>query len=288
MTPKRRGTVFLLTLCCTLSLLLASCGSNKLSMTGGSTAHTTDRLSTLETATSTATTNMTGGFVGSDSSRADWIGLSSNGHRLVAFTSDGMANKPPTFAQWFRGTIKNNSVDASTNNGDHLTVQMAQDTANGTVTLKNGKTFPFVAKAVPMNASTAGLYTSERTINGQQYLAGWVVVPPEGTPLTATPGATGTATLTPSATGTETVTPAATGTTTLTPSTTGTATLTPGATGTSTVTPGTLQSAGAIINQQTGKVMQAPALTPQDLASKKVTVPDLGTFNLRQCQPGQC
>jgi len=266
MTPKRRGTVFLLTLCCALSLLLASCGSNKLALTGGSSAQTTQGLSALETATSTATTNITGGFVGSDSSKTDWIGLSSNGHRLVVFTSDGMPDTPPTFAQWFRGTIKQNSVETSTNNGDHLTVRLTRETASGTVTLKKGKTFRFVAYAIPVNTSMAGLYTSERTIKKEQYLAGWIVIPPARNSLTPTPSTTAIRNRTPGTTGR----------------------LSPGATATPTVTASTLQSAGAIMNQQTGKVIKAPALTPQDLASKQVTVPDLGTFNLHQCQPGQC
>ena len=65
------------------------------------------------TTTRTATAGPVGVYVGQAPKEHAWVGLSSNGNRIVAFATDGSKNHPATFAQWFRGTLKKNRVSAT-------------------------------------------------------------------------------------------------------------------------------------------------------------------------------
>lgn len=165
------------------------------------------------------------------------------------------------------------TVTPGANKGSNLMATLTSDSVSGTVILNDGRSFPFNAHLVSRNAV---LYRGESTSNGTTYVGGWIVTPNKttGPTATVTPGATATQP-------TETATPGATATL---PS----ETVTPGATGTATGTPSMPSSTGVIINKQTGEIIQAPALTAQNIVSKQITVPNIGTFNLQRCQQGQC
>lgn len=286
MRRKRRSIGLLLATLCTFTLLLAGCGAGQHS-SSSRTSQTNARLSLHQTpgATSTATTGEKGTYLGKASGQDAWIGLSSTGKRFIAFVTDGTQDRAPTFAQWFRGSVNNNVADASANgkNGqDRLQAMLTGTQATGTVTLANGKSIPFTANVVsststtpapsstatPSSGQSAGLYRAERVINGERYIAGWIVMPENAS---ATPGVPGTpgigATETPTATATET--PTATATEAATPSTTAT-------------------QAAAIVNEKTYAIQQAPTLTPQDVGARQVSVPSLGTFNLVGCGTTLC
>lgn len=303
MKYKKRSIGFTLAILCTFTLLLAACRGTPFSQQ--TTSQKNAKLNLRETATAMpgATGSATvgsgqGAYVGQMPSDNTWIGLSSSGSQIVAFVTDGSQGHSPTFAQWFKGPVTNGTVDTTAtgkNGSDRLQATLSGDTASGTVTMAGGKAIPFTANAVPSSDQTSGLYRSTQTINGQSYVAGWIVVPQGAANGTATPTGTGTAVpptgtaTTPSAT--ETVAPGTTGTAapgapgTATPST---GTATPGATGTVTPSTGALQQGGAIVNEQTHNILPVPELSPDDINAKQVNVPNLATFKLAQCRQNLC
>jgi hypothetical protein len=309
MQHKKRSLGFILTILCTFTLLLAACRA------GTSSHHTMTQTTTklnlnatpgaANTMTPGTTTTQPAEYVGQVPSEKAWVGLSTTGKRMVAFVTDGSKDHQPTFAQWFRSSVDNGSVDANAkakNGSDRLQATLTDKTATGTVTLADGKSIAFTADAVPASDQNAGLFRSEHVVKDQHYVAGWVVLPAAGAPGTATPSATGATTpsantaITPDATGVATpdatgvATPDATGATTpdatgaTTPSATGT--ITPSATGTTTA--GTLQQGGAILNEQNYTVLPVPPLTQDQIKSKQVSIPDLATFKLVPCQKDLC
>ncbi len=295
MRRKRRSIGWLVTTLCTCVLLLAGCGAGHHS-SSGRTSHTTARLSLRETpgATSTATIGERGTYLGKASGQNAWIGLSSTGKRFIAFVTDGSQDHAPTFAQWFRGSLSNNVADATAtgkNGQDRLQAMLTGTQASGTVTLASGKSFPFTATAVssasapltptttvtPSSGASAGLYRGDRMINGEHYVAGWIVMPQNVGATPGVPGTPGIGAATPTGTPGATETPTAT------------ATETPTATATETATPSaTTTQASAIVNEKTYAVQAAPTLTAQDLSARQVSVPSLGTFNLVGCGPSLC
>jgi hypothetical protein len=324
MQHKKRSLGFILTILCTFTLLLAACRA------GTSSHHTMTQTTTklnlnatpgaANTMTPGTTTTQPAEYVGQVPSEKAWVGLSTTGKRMVAFVTDGSKDHQPTFAQWFRSSVDNGSVDANAkakNGSDRLQATLTDKTATGTVTLADGKSIAFTADAVPASDQNAGLFRSEHVVKDQHYVAGWVVLPAAGAPGTATPSATGATTpsantaITPDATGVATpdatdatpdatgvatpdatgvATPDATGATTpdatgaTTPSATGT--ITPSATGTTTA--GTLQQGGAILNEQNYTVLPVPPLTQDQIKSKQISIPNLATFKLVPCQKNLC
>jgi hypothetical protein len=244
-------------------------------------------------------------YVGEIPDMNAWLAIASDGKNILAFTTDGNAQHTATFAQWFAGSIINNTVQANPlplsgtptsqatpqatsqttatplatatsgmGNQGQLSAKLTQNAAIGKVTLSDGKSFPFTANAITDPNSMAGLYGDTQTIDNTKYQAGWII-PPNAVPTavgTATPGATMTST--PGIMMTATPGSAATST----PS----ASMTPTLTATSTATAGANPAGGsAIINTQTGQFLPAPMPSAQDLSSKKIDVPNLGAFNLR-------
>jgi len=282
MRQKRRSTGFMLALLCTFTLLLAACQTGPSAQRQARTQHTS-RLTLRESPTSSAAaTSGAGGaattYVGQTSAEDAWLGLSTAGQRMVAFVTDGSQNHEPTFAQWFRGSVNNGVVDVSTpakTGTDRLQAKLTSSTATGTVTLANGKSIPFTANAIPEGDQSAGLYRGEHKINGQRYVAGWIVLPAAGAQGTATESPSASATSSATATETPSTTPSATATET--PSTTPSATAT-----------GPLQQGGALLNEQTFAVLPLPPLTQEQINAKQVTVPNQATFQLVPCQKNLC
>lgn len=247
------------------------------------------------------------------STNMTWVAISSsNGQQMTAFVTDGTKDHPPTFAYWYNGTLQNNkfAAPAGLPNSGKIEATVTQDTATGTITLPNGKTLPFTADMLQSSSLSlgAGLYKSEQVVNGVDYVVGWILAPNPATnpSATQTPGATGTAPImgSPAATSTAPIigsptapiigSPTApvmgTPATTETPGILPTGEASPGATTSPTGATGIsgLVQAGAIFNKQTKAVTPVPELTLQNLQSKQVTLPNLGEFNLMQCQGNMC
>ena len=296
MRRERRSIGLLLTILCIFALLLAGCSAGHHS-SSSRTSQTTARFMLHETpgSTSTATTGEKGTYLGKASGQDAWIGLSSTGKRFIAFVTDGSQDHSPTFAQWFRGSINNNVADATAtakDGQDRLQAMLNGTKATGTVTLASGKSIPFTANAAsstgtrfepsstatPSSGESAGLYRAARVINGEHYVAGWIVMPENAS---ATPGTSNTP---------ETGAATPTGTATATETPTATATETPTATATETATPSTTSAtqASAIVNEKTFAVQSAPTLTSQDVSARQVSVPSLGEFKLVGCGTTLC
>jgi hypothetical protein len=201
-------------------------------------------------ATSTSTVSpVAGDFVGV-TNNVDSIALSTNGQQLLAYAYDGTATHTITFSVWFKGAVSYNAVNLTAANGSHLVATLTAQAASGTVTLSSGHSFSFTAPAVNVTTG-AGLYRGEETFAGVRYLGGWII---PTRPATISVPASG---------------------------------LLLSVVPQSTPTPYKPAAAG-IINNQTGALLAWPALTSQDITVRQVTVPNLGTFTMKQCRQAQC
>ena len=202
-------------------------------------------------ATPTSTVaSVAGDFVGV-TNNGDGITLSTNGQQLLAYACDGTATHAITFSVWFQGAVSHNAVNLTAANGSHLVATLTAQAASGTVTLSSGHSFSFTAPAVNVTTG-AGLYRGEETFAGVRYLGGWIILT-EPAAISA---------------------PASGALLSVVPQSTPVTFIKPGAAG--------------IINEQTGALLAWPALTSQDIAARRVTVPNLGTFTMKQCRQAQC
>ena len=199
-----------------------------------------------------------GEFVGVTNS-GDAIGLSTNGQQLIAYACDGTTTHVITFSVWFKGAVSHNAVSLFAKNGEHLVATLTPQGATGTVMLTGGKSFSFTATAVTDRA--AGLYRDEETFAGVRYLAGWIISnPPDATPTPASSASASVALLRLFLNPTE------------------------GCNGGY-----CLRTSGGILNEQTEALLSPPTtLINQDIAARRMPVPNLGTFTMKQCQQGQC
>lgn len=177
---------------------------------------------------------------------------------MTAYTCDGDNQHHITFAQWFfKGNVTNNTVDLTNAGGAHLVATFTSRAATGTVTLPDGKSFPFTANAITDPASKAGLYRSELTVGGVSYLAGWIVPTEQALNPLSTPTAFVGGLFAPAE--------------------------------------DLVRSccheccmSGGIINERTKQLLAVPRFFLQDLTAGQVVVPNVGTFALAHCRDGQC
>ncbi len=306
MQQKRQSTVFTLILfCASFSLLLAACGSQHPSSTAN---HYAKNRSALTIPITPAIPLLNGRvYIGELPEANAWLALAANHNTLVAFTTNGSQNQAATFAQWFKGPIINNHVQTTpaqlttptpqdtpiatattTSAQATLSATLTQNVAIGTLILNDGKSFRFTANAVNSTDKVSGLYSSEMTINGTTYLAGWII--PSGATL---PSPADTISNTEDASNaTATATPDIGATTTSTDNSN------PGNITTPVVVPTLTAKAptgpspfggSAIIDEQSTQLVQNPIamLSAQDLADKQ-TLSSPGTFTFHQCGKNQC
>ena len=86
-------------------------------------------------------------------------------------------------AQWFKGEVTNNVVNLTAKGGAHLVASLSAQSASGTVTLANGKSFSFTTHTLASQKDT-GLFRSEQTVRGMRFLAGWILPPGAPAPPT--------------------------------------------------------------------------------------------------------
>ena len=211
------------------------------------------------TPTSTAAP-VAGDFVGVFNT-VDGIAISTNGQQLIAYVCDGPPSHAVTVSVWFKGAVSHNAADLTAANGFHLVVSWTAQAARGTVSLSNGPSFPFTATAVSA-AMGPGLYRDEETFGGVRYLAG-LILPPLQKTATATPASSALMSLAQLSGWLNPLSPAMIGP--------------------------EPEWRGGVINEQTGALSPLPALTMQNfLATRRITVPNVGTFTMKPCQQGQC
>ncbi|HLY29701.1 MAG TPA: hypothetical protein VKQ36_01610, partial [Ktedonobacterales bacterium] len=148
-------------------LLLAACGA--LSAGPSSAASPT-------ATPSTATSGIAGDFVGTIPDLQAGIAISSNGHNVLVYFSDGTPSRM-TYALWFQGALSNNTFSLTNIATVEVTGLITTSLVTGAVTLADGSNHDFTAEPTP-TGSQAGLYRSELTVNGVGYLGGWYVLDP--------------------------------------------------------------------------------------------------------------
>lgn len=206
-----------------------------------------------------------------DPAALTWVALNTHGDEVTAFVTDGSKDHAPTFAHWYKGTMHNQRLVApaiGTNQGQ-LEATLTSDTAIGKITLPDGRAIPFTADALrPVSTGTgAGLYRAEKTVNGDDYVAGWIVTPnPTAATNNGNPSITETPALVPSVGASPTVVPSPTPAASM---------------------DGMIQG-GALSNKTADKVHALPELTAQNVQAQKVTLPDLGEFDLVACKQHSC
>ena len=111
-------------------------------------------------------------FVGKVADTQAFIALGLTDTKVVGFVCDGTKNDI-SFWHWFSGDAVNNSIELTTSDGESLDAQIAEDTVTGTVTLHDNKPHAFTAD---LATAPAGLYRVEFTLDGVDYIGGWIVL----------------------------------------------------------------------------------------------------------------
>lgn len=233
-----------------VSSILATCGAST--------------SSPASTPTTAPASSVAGDFLGyiPDPNVKLAVALSSSGQRVIAYICDG-----GPAVEWFKGAVVNNMVNLTAPSGDRLSATLTAQAVTGTVIFKSGphtsnESFPFTANAIAPGQNEVGLYRSAQTFGGVNYLGGWIVLP--STTALAAPAPMDQAQM-------------------------DLLGLFVPADPLSTCWCECMcNGPQAIIDQQTGRVLIAPVLTPQDIAAGQVTVPHLGTFQLTHCRLGTC
>lgn len=140
------------------------------------------------TTSSNSTTNIQGDYVALLSDGHTRVALSTDGTKMVAYASDGDDSHSPTFSQWFRGSVTDDSVDLNALNGDQLKASLTSQSATGALALEDGTTRDFTAYPLTSDEEEtgSGLYRGQATSDEVSYLAGWIGDKSEtgGTPTT--------------------------------------------------------------------------------------------------------
>ncbi len=192
-----------------------------------------------------------GEFVGHVGTLVDF-GLSTDGQNVITYLCDG-TNVQQTLAEWFKGPVSNNGIDITNAHGLRLVATLAPQAATVTITLTDGSALTFDAPSIPDPGSEFGLYRSQQTVKGVQYVGGWIDIPPQ--PASADAGH-------------QTFLISA---------------LLPFPV--CCVPNGFIR--GAIINEQTGALLPSPPFAAFS-NPMSLEVPNLGTFALRLCRQAQC
>ncbi len=201
--------------------------------------------------TAASGTPVNGEFVGHVGTLVDF-GLSTDGQNVIAYLCDG-TNVQQTLAEWFKGTVTNNSIDITNAHGVHLVATLTPQAATVTITLTDGSSLTFDAPSIPDPGSAFGLYRSQQTVSGVQYVGGWIIPPTNP----ASSGVGPQAVLVSDQLRFPTC-----------------------------CVPNGLNR-GAIINEQTGALLPSPSIEAFS-NPMSVEVPDLGTFKLHLCTQAQC
>ena len=231
MTQRKRGPVVILALLMTLT----ACGGTH------SSATLTSAVSPL----------VKGEFVG-DAGHVAAIGLSTNGHQVIAYLCNGTAHHV-SLEQWFKGPVTGNRIDITNAHGARLVATVGTQAITGTVTLADGYSSPFTARLLPPG-SLRGLYRSEETFHGVHYLGGFILNRRAFASPPAQAGAFLAAAVFPLMIGPEP------------------------------------EWRGGILNERTGALIAVPPMnsSPPMGTSFNVPVPGVGTFLLTQCHQAQC
>ena len=113
---------------------------------------------------------VSGSYVGKvDGSDAFIALVAQKNGEVTASVCDGAS-----ISEWFRGSADGDTLELASKSGAHLAADLAADSINGSFTPSGGSSLDFIASAV---TEPAGLYRAEQTIDGVDYVGGWIVLP---------------------------------------------------------------------------------------------------------------
>jgi hypothetical protein len=109
-----------------------------------------------------------GTYVGEFSGHAA-IGIAVADGKAMAYVCDSQ-----TISEWFKGDISGSTLDLTSKSGVRLQATFVGNSASGTLTLADGKSFPFTAELATGNA---GFYRAETSLEGSPVVGGWIILP---------------------------------------------------------------------------------------------------------------
>lgn len=112
-------------------------------------------------------------FVGQVKDSQAFIAFQITGSQVRVFVCDGTQTSI-SYWHWFTGEFANGSLEITATDGEKLTAQLADSVITGTVTLGDKKPHDFTAT---LGGGSSGLIRTEFTIDGVDYVGGWVFLP---------------------------------------------------------------------------------------------------------------
>ncbi|AHY45993.1 Hypothetical Protein RradSPS_0710 [Rubrobacter radiotolerans] len=163
MKPNTSKNAILAALLAVLALALAGCWA------GAASTPETDR---AEADGRDGTTSFAGRVEGTDAFVAVVVNRE---NRALAYVCDGQEGRTANVAEWFTGTVaEDGSLELRSENGAKLSAQVSGDGTEGTVQLPGGEEYAFSADPAE---EPAGLYRAEETVDGEEYVGGWIQLP---------------------------------------------------------------------------------------------------------------
>jgi hypothetical protein len=118
---------------------------------------------------------VSGTFVGRISGTDIFITVVTNGTDVRAYVCDGEPASEVTVAEWFKGISTDNSLDLlSASGAARLEATFRPDAVMGSLELPARAPIEFTASVA---GAISGLYAYKNIHSGEQYQAGWIVLP---------------------------------------------------------------------------------------------------------------
>lgn len=167
----KRPTIFEIVLVLTLGSLimaLTACGAG--SQAGSPQQE--ERRQPAEQAGSSYAGNFAGKVEGTEAFIA--VVVYKENHAL-AYVCDGREDGPTAeVAEWFTGAVADDgSLDLTSEGGARLSAEVTGDGAEGRLAFPDGEEHAFVAESVE---EPAGLYRAGETVDGTEYVGGWILL----------------------------------------------------------------------------------------------------------------
>lgn len=160
MKPNFKNTILAALFTVALGLLLAGCGAS---------ANAPQDQQPAYDEPSKHTGNYAGKVEGTDAFVAVVV---DRNDKVLAYLCDGKEGESATLAEWFTGAVADDgSLDLRSEGGAHLVANVSGEAAEGSVTLPDGEERAFAASPVE---APAGLYRAEETVEGEEYVGGWI------------------------------------------------------------------------------------------------------------------
>jgi hypothetical protein len=94
-------------------------------------------------------------------------------NHALAYVCDGKGEESAEVAEWFEGAVADGgSLDLRSEGGAHLVAEVTESGTKGTVTF-SGQEHSFSASPAE---EPAGLYRAEETVDGTEYVGGWILL----------------------------------------------------------------------------------------------------------------